>query len=234
MEKKYEFTGETRKFLGKTLYRIRALVDIGRDIKAGDLGGWIESERNLSQEDDAWVMGQATVMDYAEVMDHARVSGQARISDHARIFGNAWVSKQARISDYAEVSGCAWVSDYAWITGHAWISDFARVMGQARVSGVFIRGYAKIIGQARIYREYDYIVISPIGSRNDYTTFCHTKDGSIIVVCGCFQGNINEFEAIVKKVHGDNKHGRAYMAAIQFVKSVINTDTIEDMKKTCL
>ena len=39
-----------------TCYRIRALRDIPRhNVKAGDVGGWIESEYNLSQDGDAWV-----------------------------------------------------------------------------------------------------------------------------------------------------------------------------------
>lgn len=58
--KKYELTDETKVEHGVTLHRIRALVDIVRyGVKAGDLGGWIESEANLSQEHEAWVSGEA-------------------------------------------------------------------------------------------------------------------------------------------------------------------------------
>ena len=60
--KKYELTNEAKVEFGVTLHRIRALVDIERwEIKAGDLGGWIESEANLSQEHDAWVSDEARV-----------------------------------------------------------------------------------------------------------------------------------------------------------------------------
>lgn len=62
---KYEFTGETKKNVhGVTLHRIRALVAIAAiGVAAGDLGGWIESENNLSVSDDAWVyeIGRAHV-----------------------------------------------------------------------------------------------------------------------------------------------------------------------------
>ena len=39
------------------LHRIRALRDIGEDVKKGDLGGYVESESNLSFEpkDNAWL-----------------------------------------------------------------------------------------------------------------------------------------------------------------------------------
>lgn len=46
--KKYKLTGETKEIGGVTLHRIRALIDIPEhDVKAGDLGGWIEEEFNL-------------------------------------------------------------------------------------------------------------------------------------------------------------------------------------------
>ena len=47
---------------GRTLKRIRALVAIGSLVAAGELGGYIESEDNLSQvSGDAWVSGDARV-----------------------------------------------------------------------------------------------------------------------------------------------------------------------------
>jgi len=61
MSKKYELTGETKTLpCGTVLHRIRALRDFG-SVKAGDLGGWIESELNLSHEGDCWVSGNAKV-----------------------------------------------------------------------------------------------------------------------------------------------------------------------------
>ena len=108
--KKYELTNEAKVERGVTLHRIRALVDIERwEIKAGDLGGWIESEANLSQEhdawvsDEAWVFGKAWVSDEAWVFGKARVSDEAWVSGEARVFGEAWVFGKAR------VSGNAWV-----------------------------------------------------------------------------------------------------------------------------
>lgn len=50
---KYEFTGETKVIndWGRivTLHRIRAVIEFGM-IKVGDIGGWIEKEKNLSHE----------------------------------------------------------------------------------------------------------------------------------------------------------------------------------------
>ena len=74
MEKKYELTDETIEWKGRTLHRIRALENFRNivnkcDIKAGDLGGFIEKEENLSQYDRCWVAGDAKVYDNAFVAD---------------------------------------------------------------------------------------------------------------------------------------------------------------------
>lgn len=66
MNKKYELTDETQEWDGRTLHRIRALADFG-DVKAGELGGWIEKEENLSHNGNAWVCGNAWVYGDAEI-----------------------------------------------------------------------------------------------------------------------------------------------------------------------
>ena len=53
---------------GKTLYRIKALIDFGV-VVAGSLGGYIEKEDNLAHTGNAWVSGDA------QVFGDARVSG---------------------------------------------------------------------------------------------------------------------------------------------------------------
>ena len=61
--KHFEFTGETKIFLGVTLRRIRATVTFtlacGLTVHKGDEGGWIEKESNLCE--NAWVSGNARV-----------------------------------------------------------------------------------------------------------------------------------------------------------------------------
>ena len=71
--KKFELTGEfVTNIFGKKLFRIRALVAFG-DVEAGELGGYVEKEDNLSDEGDAWVYG------------NARVTGDARVYGDADI-----------------------------------------------------------------------------------------------------------------------------------------------------
>lgn len=72
MNNKYELTDQSKTVNGHVLHRIRALRDFA-GVNAGDLGGWIEDEDNLSSEGNAWVCG------------------------NARVYGNAWVYGNARI-----------------------------------------------------------------------------------------------------------------------------------------
>ena len=76
--KKYEFTGETKVMAGVTLKRIRALISFGFVAK-GEIGGFIEDEKNLSHGGNAWVAGNALVA------GNARVTGNARVADNARV-----------------------------------------------------------------------------------------------------------------------------------------------------
>ena len=85
--KKYELTSETKVINGVELHRIKALKSFG-NIKEGDLGGWIESEKNLSQYGDAWVGDNATVCGNATVSGNASVSGNADFI----VFKNWWSS----------------------------------------------------------------------------------------------------------------------------------------------
>ena len=72
MNKKYELIDETQEWNGRILHRIRALADFG-DVKAGELGGWIEKEENLSHNGDAWVYGDAQVYGDAWVHGNAEI-----------------------------------------------------------------------------------------------------------------------------------------------------------------
>jgi hypothetical protein len=100
-EKKYILTEETREYLGVTLYRIEAATDFS-DVKKGDKGAWIESEKNLSHEGNAWVFGNAEVFGNADVFGNAKVYGNAMAFGNAWVFGNAEVSGDAKIESYKD------------------------------------------------------------------------------------------------------------------------------------
>ena len=99
MDKKYELIAEkTIEAFDKKLFKIRALVDIESiDVKAGDEGGYIEAEKNLSHYGNAWVYGDARVCGDARVYGDARVCGNAWVYGNASVYGNAWVDHKYKI-----------------------------------------------------------------------------------------------------------------------------------------
>ena len=78
---KFEFTGMTRIGLGgRTLRQIRSKIDIPRhNIKAGDPGGYIEFDFNLSPDGDCWVGEDAMVGGHAQVCDNAMVTDNVKM-----------------------------------------------------------------------------------------------------------------------------------------------------------
>ena len=82
--KKYELV----EVKDSNLYRIKSLKDFA-DVKAGDLGGYVESESNLSQEGSCWIYDDAVVRDKAIVIDHAIICNKALVEDNAIVKDNA-------------------------------------------------------------------------------------------------------------------------------------------------
>ena len=110
--KKYIMTADTIVFAGIKLSRIKALRDFG-NVKNGELGGYIYSEKNLSHYGTCWVS------DNAQVRDNAFVGGSAQVRD------------RAIVCDFAIVRDLATVSDIAVVGGYAVVDDDSRVSGES-------------------------------------------------------------------------------------------------------
>ena len=128
MNTKYEFTGETKIVYGRTLRRIKAIVAIGATVAPGDIGGWIESENNLSVSGNAWVHGNAMVYGDACVSDNAWVSGNAIVFGKAEVYGDAGVYGNAMVFGNACVYGDAMVSGKAEVYCNALVHSNADYM----------------------------------------------------------------------------------------------------------
>ena len=100
------------------LHRIRAVRDVGKDVKKGDLGGYVESESNLSYEphDDAWLY------------DDAIACNTAYVCQGSVLRENAVAKDRAYISQGFGMGGSSIVEDDAMIQG-------ASLYGNARISG---------------------------------------------------------------------------------------------------
>lgn len=103
------------------LHRVRALCDIGTDVKAGDLGGFVEHEGNLSFEpgDDAWVR------------DEAIAAGDSVVEKGSILRGRAVACGSACVSHGSVLFGDARAEDDAYLRG-------ATMWGSARASGASV------------------------------------------------------------------------------------------------
>ena len=137
-QKKYEITDISHPSNPKW-HRIRALKYIGEDVEPGDLGGFVESEDNLSQEGVCWIFNDAIAC------ESALVSGNAVLKDQAVARGTALVSNNA------EVGGKAIVQDYA-IVLEGYVSGNTHICGNAKlIKELNSEGVPEVSGDAYVY-----------------------------------------------------------------------------------
>ena len=163
MKKKYEILKtNTYNMNGKTLYRIIAIRNFG-DIKKGEIGGFVESERNLSHNGNCWIHDDAKVYEKAKVYgdaqiyDHSMVYGKAKVYGHAKLFKSSLVTENAKIYGSSCLTGFTAIRHKVRIYGNAkiadaMISDKTKVYGNVIVDtgGVIIQGNSKIYGSSYI------------------------------------------------------------------------------------
>jgi hypothetical protein len=118
MAAKYEMTDETREHDGRVLRRIRALRAIPQgNVMAGDLGGWIAGEANLSHVGECWVSGDAweasplciqgtmhavTTCSRTEIAVGCQVHAAAHWLSHYREIGERYGYTPLQIEEYGE------------------------------------------------------------------------------------------------------------------------------------
>lgn len=211
MKKKYELTDETKIVDGHILHRIRALKDFN-NVKKGELGGYVESTNNLSQDGLCWIFDNSNVYENArvsgdarilgidvkiygnaEVYDNVRISGHACICDDAKVYGNAKVWESSRIFDEAHIYGSAKVF------GDTWVFKDAQIAGTAEIwAGDFSF-------KAFITTMDDYIVFNNIGSTHSQLTAYKTINNVIMIshptLYGWFSGCIDEFTNHIHEIY---------------------------------
>lgn len=157
--KKYEITNIPHPTI-PGIFRIRATATIGGRtvVNAGTLGGYVESEWNLSRDGTCWIGDNACAIGNARVTRNARMSGDAIACGNARICGNSCVGTHAEISGNAIIFHCAIVGGWAKITdnarvgGHAHITGYTRVCHKARISSLIVAHSAEL-GDLTIHKK---------------------------------------------------------------------------------
>ena len=154
---KYEITDITHEKY-PFLHRIRALRDIGNDVKAGDLGGFVESDENLSYEkdDEAWIYDDAIACDRSRVEKYAQMKENAVARNDACVSKASVMKGESRAEDSAYISG-AYLFEKARVRGKAMVLAHPKtalsptITGNANVSGTVI-GAVHIKDYALVFR----------------------------------------------------------------------------------
>ena len=161
--KKYELIDEYFYYLDRKgnrvkVYQIRALRDIylkGKLIvKAGERGGFVESESNLSHEGSCWLFDksraieQSMVRENAILRDNATVSGNAIIQGNATMIDFSSLRQRATLMDEAIMSKNASLVEDSAALGESVLTDDCCAGGSVLINGnSYIGGKAKLSGQ---------------------------------------------------------------------------------------
>ncbi|GBQ77178.1 hypothetical protein AA14337_0739 [Acetobacter malorum DSM 14337] len=151
---KYELTDEQKEHEGSTVYRIRAVRDFeladGQTVKAGELGGWVESYRNLSHVGGAWIADNAAAMDLALVCENALMKGQSCAYGQALARGQSLMDEEAIIADRVVLGGRAELYGRALLDQGTRAEDSCTIGGDVHVSGGWIGDDASLSGSVRV------------------------------------------------------------------------------------
>ena len=122
------------------VWRIQACRNF-KNVKIGDIGGYVESEKNLSHDGNCWIYDDAVASENSLVTDNASlhvdccvwgnavIKDESWIGDYSHVYGNAIVSENAKVYGHSQVFG------HASISSHAKINDWSKVFENAMVSG---------------------------------------------------------------------------------------------------
>lgn len=121
--KKYRLTSYSKVIDGHMLFRIRALKSFG-GIKAGDLGGYVESENNLSQYKTCWIDMASAVYESARVCDNATIS-------HSVMYGDSMALDSAQVK-------------------YTTMKDKSSIRGTSMAYNAFIKSDSKIEGACTV------------------------------------------------------------------------------------
>lgn len=117
------------------------------NVKAGDLGGYVQTKDNLSNNYDSWIYDDAKVYGISSVSDWGKVSGNSVVKDstvrgNAKVFGNAIVDG-SQVWDWANVYGNAKIKDSE-------IYECAEVFDDAEVTHSKVNRHSKVFGKSII------------------------------------------------------------------------------------
>lgn len=214
----------------------------------------------------AMIKDNTKIYDNAFIYDNAHIEGCSEVCGKSKIYGNAIVRNShvrgSIVSGNAGVLASTIEFD-STITGNTFIHDFAKLINtkvsgnitirRSNISSSVIKHSAEVyfsdihnanvqngteLINADIRGDNDIAFVSGFGRENRNTTFYRSKDGYLMVICGCFYGIINEFENQVRETYieedgkmnplGDEYMDIAKLMRKRFERIGVKTDNNEE------
>lgn len=164
------------------LYQIRALRDLP-GVKAGDLGGFVETEDNLSQDGECWVYPHAFVFGKSRIEGNAKVAGVTKVYD-SKIFASACIHGNENLDGRgiticdSTICGKALISGDKIYISTTEVADWATIGDNCHIRNCQISGNTSIKGN-RIQGGYDlrdtngnvnYVSLTNVSLRNSHVS----------------------------------------------------------------
>lgn len=136
-------------------YRIKSKRNFA-DVRIGDLGGFVESEYNLSQDGDCWIYDNSAAFENGSVHGNAKVRTNSSVYEHAKVNDNVLVDGNNHIhgntilKDDVEVIGncdlkCKEVSGSVELNGKVTLKEYVGVYCNVKIFGdVTVESYVEI------------------------------------------------------------------------------------------
>ena len=213
MDKKYELTDITMRYEGRILYRIRALKDFA-DVKKGKLGGWVETEDNLSQKGNCWIYNNAKCMDNARMYDNSIMFDRSEMHDnsvmydYSRMYGNSEMHDYSKMCDNSEMHEGSKMYNNSIISEHGEMWKNGVLDGDKNLYGKLVSKVDKFID-----------VINP---RQGRIVTGVLKNGEILYNVGC-QNEITK-ETFIDRIYSENggieenPHREEYLKIIDMIE----------------
>lgn len=234
--RKYEMTNITMEFEERTLYRIRALKDF-RNVKAGDLGGWVSDKYNLSQEGDCWIYDEAKCMDNARMYHNSAMYNNSVMCDFSEMHGCSEMHNYSAMCDNSRMYNCSAMYDNSRIYNDSKMYNNSRMFdNSAMYNNAVMLDNSRMFENSRMYRDSRlknkeklcgklvskvdrFIEINNTGGR---VVTGVLKDGKILYNIGC-QNEITK-EVFIDRIYNDDGGIEKHPYRKEYLKII---DTIE-------
>lgn len=165
------------------LYRIQALKTFTKPggynpvVHVGELGGYVESEDNLSQEGSCWLFDKARVKDGGKVLDDAIVYDKCLVSKNSIIRGRSVVGGHCFVTNQSVIIDSK-LEGNVIVNGHSTIHSGAYLYGEIGVDQSDIGGSVNLIGRISVKKSR---ITAPLELSGDYELNFDVSDSHSVI-----------------------------------------------------